>query len=484
MQYKFNKHLSDILPLSAGKIKILVAVSGGADSMCLLELLRNTTLDIEIEIAHVNFHLRGEESDMDESFVCGWARQYSIPCHTLQANTIAYAKEYSISIEMAAREIRYDWFRRLKEKYSYDYIAVAHHSNDNAETLILNLVRGAGIAGIRGMKSLDPESGVIRPLLVYSRQDIEKYLAKHNIPYRTDHTNLESDFARNRIRNLVLPQLEKINPSVISTLNRDMRHYAAASSILEKMARQKRERLCRTVFEADAGFLQVVKSSTARDFMIKMLAAYHQFHIKVADLMEEEEYGYWLYELLRPYGFNSAQVEDFSLGLAMSEVKRIVSPTHIAVKERGYIKVYEKSLSEKNPTLYIDAVDSRVELPLSGGVLLVLERAEISEIDTIMHSANGIHLVVDAAKLIFPLELRNISAGDKFSPFGMKGMKKLNDYLSDIKIDNLLKERVPVLCNGGEKENPGNIICMPGLQISNRYRITDKSESCIVISIF
>ena len=169
--------------------------------------------------------------------------------------------------------------------------------------------------------------------------------------------------------------------------------------------------------------------------------------------MEEEEYGYWLYELLRPYGFNSAQVEDFSLGLAMSEVKRIVSPTHIAVKERGYIKVYEKSLSEKNPTLYIDAVDSRVELPLSGGVLLVLERADISEIDTIMHSANGIHLVVDAAKLIFPLELRNISAGDKFSPFGMTGMKKLNDYLSDIKIDNLLKERVPVLCNGGEKEN-------------------------------
>lgn len=484
MQYKFNKHLSDILPLSARRIKILVAVSGGADSMCLLELLRNTSLDIELEIAHVNFHLRGEESDMDESFVCEWARQYSIPCHTLQANTVDYAKEHSLSIEMAAREIRYDWFRRLREQYGYDYIAVAHHSNDNAETLLLNLVRGAGIAGIRGMKSLDPDSGVIRPLLVYSRQDIEKYLTKHSVPYRTDHTNLESDFARNRIRNLVVPQLEKINPSVISTLNRDMRHYAAASSILEKMARQMREKLCSAVFDGDAGFLQIVKSGTARDYMIKMLAAYHQLHIKVADLLDEEEYGYWLYELLKPYGFNSAQVEDFSLGLVESEVKRIVSPTHIAVKERGYIKVYEKSISDKNPTLYIDAVDSRVELPLSGGVVLALERGNVSEIDTLMEGANGIHLVVDAAKITFPLVLRNIASGDKFSPFGMTGVKKLNDYLSDIKIDNLLKERVPVLCNGAEKENPGNIICMPGLQISNRYRITDKTESCLVISIF
>lgn len=483
MQYKFNKHLLELLPNFEGRPKVLVAVSGGADSMCLLELLRNSSLDIEVAIAHVNFHLRGKESDMDEAFVRDWAERCSIPVYVMEADTTSYAKEHSLSIEMAAREIRYDWFYSLKKKYGFDCIAVAHHSNDNAETLLLNLTRGAGIDGIKGMRAFDPNTSVIRPLLPYSRQEIEKFLAKNGIPYRTDHTNLENDFARNRIRNLVIPQLEEINPSIVSVLNRDMEYFSAAASILERLAEDKKRELCHWESDAGAPFMQVVKSNIAKSYMSRMLAEYMLFHIAVAELLEQPEYSYWLYVILKDYGFKPSQIKDLSSSLHDGAVKRIISPTHIVLKERGYIKLYKEGVTGKVQQLSIDKGMDSVSLEVGAGVKLELEVVPVQSVGKIKENKEGIVLVADAGKIKFPLELRAVVAGDKFRPFGMDGLKKLNDYLSDIKIDNVLKERVPVLCNGDKKNSPDNIICMPGLQISNYYRITDKSKEALVITL-
>ena len=475
--------MEQLLPSLDRQLRILVAVSGGADSMCLLELLRRSDLDIAISVAHVNFHLRGEESTADEAFVREWAASHSIECHVMEADTVAYAKSNSLSIEMAAREIRYNWFNTLKKHHSYDFIAVAHHANDNAETLLLNLVRGAGIDGIGGMKEIDSARSLIRPLLGSSRQEIENFLSKNAIPYRTDHTNLESDFARNRIRNQVVPQLEKINPSVVQVLNRDMKYFAAASSILEELAQQKRVLLCNGQLNSEVPLIRGIKSTIARAYILKMLKPHHQFHISVEQLLKEKEYAYWLHQFLKECRFNSAQTDDLAGSLGNDTLKRIVSPTHTAVKERGYIKVYRNSILSLEPSMVIENLDKPFEVRTACGVLMRLEMLPAGSVDKVPVGETDIRLVADADQLLFPLVLRPLQAGDRFSPFGMQGVKKLNDYLSDIKLDNILKGNVRVLCDSSKKDSPGNVVCMPGLQISNRYRVTDKSRMCLVVTL-
>lgn len=491
MQYKFNKHLVGMLPEFSGKLNVLVAVSGGADSMCLLDLLHNSSLDLNIAVAHVNFNLRGKESKEDEEFVRDWTASHSIKCFVKSVDTVAYARENSLSIEMAAREIRYHWFFELKREYNFDYIAVAHHSNDNAETLLLNLVRGTGIAGAAGMRELDTRTSVIRPLLSYSRQSIEQHLLKRGIPYRTDCTNLESDFARNRIRNEVMPQLEIINPSAVAAINRSMHHFSAVASIIERVGNIKRKQLCCSGSTADVPFLKIVKSKAARSYMQKALNGYLLCNISVEELMKEPEYDFWLYHFLKEYGFNSTQLDDMASALSRADMdierKFIYSPSHIAVKERGYIKVYRREVTECFEPVVIDGTFDELNLPLSCGMKLNLKIADIQSANRELEewqSSGGapVKLVIDAGKLKFPLTLRCVEAGDKFRPFGMDGVKKINDYLSDLKIDTVIKGVVPVLCNG-IKNSPDTIICMPGLQISNSYRVSDNTGHCLIISV-
>ncbi len=496
MQYKFNKHLAEILPQFEGRLNILVAVSGGADSMCLLDLLHNSSLDLNIAAAHVNFNLRGDESNADEQFVREWTSAHSIKCFVKSVDTISYAREHSLSIEMAAREIRYNWFFSLKQEHGFDYIAVAHHSNDNAETLILNLLRGTGIAGAAGMREVDMRTSVIRPLLYSSRQNIETYLEKKGIPYRTDRTNLESDFARNRVRNEVIPQLEMINPSAVATINRSMHHFSAVASIMERLSGSKRNELCCCRCDVDAPFMERVKSGIARAYMQKMLGSNMVCHISVEKLMKEPEYAYWLYVFLKDYGFNSSQLEDMALALANGkddvDRKFILSQSYIAVKERGFIKVYRKEVSEPFDAIVIENPFEEKLVKLSSGIELSLRIADReSAFGSLQNDERGskmingvpvsVKLAVNADKLKFPLTLRCVEAGDRFRPFGMDGVKKVNDYLSDLKIDTILKSVVPVLCNG-IKNNPDTIICVPGLQISNSYRVSDKTKKCLVIS--
>ncbi|MBR4088683.1 MAG: tRNA lysidine(34) synthetase TilS [Bacteroidales bacterium] len=289
-RYGFRKHISDLGVDYADKV--LVAVSGGVDSMCLLDALVHCQMDLDISVAHVNFNLRGEESDADTAMVVKWCGENNILLHTVSFETKEYASENGISVEMAARELRYSWFYELMQQNGYKFLAIAHNANDNAETLLLNLTRGCGIEGIGGIQEKvllefadqdatadtqqtadtgssagtpqaadhDATAGtecaakeksatcgqqfIIRPLLCYSRQQIEKYALKFKVPFRTDSTNLLSDYSRNRIRNEVFPQLAKLNPSVIATFNNNIKHFRQAGNIMQRHIEEKCAQLC------------------------------------------------------------------------------------------------------------------------------------------------------------------------------------------------------------------------------------------------
>jgi tRNA(Ile)-lysidine synthase len=483
MQYKFNKHLETLLP--DGPCNILVAVSGGADSMCLLDLLYNSPLELNISIAHMNFNLRGADSDSDEALVREWAASNGVRLFVKGVDTVSYAAAEGISIEMAARELRYNWFYSLKKEHGFNYIALAHHANDNAETLVLNMLRGSGIRGICGMKELDMQRGLLRPLLGYTRRDIEKYVSKKRIPFAVDCTNSDIEFHRNRIRNVVIPEFEKINPQAVNVLNRDMAYFSLAAGILDELAAQKKEWLVSSADDAGFGIWDSLKNKSAKRYMQQCASGRLVCAVDLEKLLSESHYKFWLYEILSGYGFNSAQVEDLAISLEHTHTTKISAEDYVAVKERGYIKVYarqqaidvalEKTVGAPNGETVVEVEGKKVvfSMECAGDIA---GRGEHTLPDC------GMSLAVSAKKLHFPLMLRYVQPGDKFSPFGMKkGVKKVSDYLTDIKLDSELKGDLLVLC---EKNNPSNIICLPGLEISDRYRVEADDSEILRITLY
>lgn len=462
--------------------------------MCLLDLLYNSSLDISVSIAHVNFNLRGEESSKDEELVREWAKEHDVQCFVMNTDTVAYAMEHSLSVEMAARELRYGWFKELLDEHGFDYLAVAHHANDNAETLLLNLVRGTGINGICGMKEFDENRRILRPLLAYTRKEIEKYVAKRSVPFRTDHTNLESDFYRNRIRNNVMPQLEMINPSVIAVLNRDMRYFTDAAHIIEDLWLEKRKKLENGECNVCSKFLDIVKSDIVKQYIASFAKSYMVCYISLKELLAESHSEYWLYSILNTYSFNSSQIEDFAEALQSVESKRIISDCYIAVKERGFIKIYKREIlndCNTEPVVVYTAKDAA-----KGQKCVTIGRLKLSFEVLCKGSKTALEYLIErkkeyplsimfsADKLSFPVILRGAERGNKWYPLGMRGVKKLSDYLNDIKMDTLLKDSVCVLSNGEyKKDNPGCIICLPGLQVSDLYKVTENTKTSVIVSV-
>lgn len=454
-RYGFDKHLSE-LGIKPGD-KVLAAVSGGMDSMSLLDLLFHSSLSLKCSVAHVNFHLRGNESDSDELLVREWCTGRGVELFVKHVDTLAYTRTHAVSIEMAARELRYAWFREQMAQGGFDFLAIAHNADDNAETLLLNLVRGTGMKGLSGIA--EKRGYIIRPLLATTRGEIEKYVFKFKVPYRTDHTNLESDFARNRIRNEIFPQLKQINPSLIKTLNRDIRYFSMAGGILDR------------------------KVSVWKEQLLQRDGKYRGDRIVIEELSGIESWPYILYEILREYGFNPAQAEDISAGLEEKEVKRFFSPGSVLVKERGMLKIYPVSMADTIPP---------VEIPAAGrydfaGLSVTFElQANSPELMRSAENRDGRELMVSADALTFPLLCRPMSPGDRFSPFGMKGMKKVSDFLTDIKTDHILRHRTPVLLNGisgADKNNANEVICLPGLRIDSRFKITRETKNVLIIQV-
>ena len=492
-RYGFKKRLQE-LGVDYGA-SVLAAVSGGVDSMCMVDALLHSQLDLQIAVAHVNFNLRGEESDADTRMVEQWCTEHNITLYQESFNTTEFAQQEGISIEMAARDLRYNWFYTLMQEHGFNFLAIAHNANDNAETLLLNLTRGCGIEGIAGIREKvllqfqeeqeeeeENQQGseeheeqeqtapqyIIRPLLCYSRQQIEKYAFKFKVPYRTDSTNLLSDYSRNRIRNEVFPQLEKINPSVIATFNRNIKHFQQAGAVLQRAVEEKYAALCHEF----PSFLELQESRFSHSLCglnLRMNLIGEEYSqlvgaVCLEELMAEPEWEFWVYQIASRWGFVPAIIGNICKSLEEEEgPKKFLSGSGeiIAVKERGLLKFY-------------------LNVPADGCGL---------QIDTTLISRENWRtrkeagelcptLYMDAAKLEMPLSCRVVAPGDRFSPLGLRGSKKVTDYLTDIKFENLHKGNVLVMCDAS-----GKIVCLPGLQISNHVRVTESTSEILQVRV-
>lgn len=436
-----------LLSLTGGEIerkRFLLAVSGGMDSMCMANLFLLSPLHPVFGVAHVNFSLRGEDSDMDHELVKDWAASHQTEFFDTKSDTISYAKDNSLSIEMAAREIRYGWFNKLMEGHGYDYLSVAHNLNDTVETLFINLLRGTGLRGLSGIRSINGK--IIRPLLSISRERISEFVALHQIPYRDDATNFESYYTRNRVRNIIFPEFRKINPSFLNTVGRSMNLFDEAYNLLEELYLEKKDKL----YFVDG----------------------EECIISIPILLSEKRRKYWLYRILSDKGFNGAQISRIEGCLSGQTGKMFRSSTHELVIDRGEIKVYPISGEEEvvmditEPGIYnFRGVSFKFDIFIRPPRFSPIPREG--------------QLFFDAEKVRLPFVCRSWVAGDKFRPFGMsKGVKKISDFFTDLKMDKRAKVRQPIIC-----DSEGNIICLPGLRIDDRYKITRATKIIADIAI-
>ncbi len=422
--------------LLSEKKPVLVGLSGGADSVALLAVL--VRLGYKCIAIHCNFHLRGEESNRDEIFAQEFATGLGVSFHCIDFATEQYAHEKHLSIEMAARELRYQWFEEKRRELDAQAIAVAHHRDDSIETLLINLVRGTGI---RGMGGIRPKNGyVIRPFLSVSRQEIIDWLSKEGYSFITDSTNLSDAYTRNFIRLRVLPLLEEINPAARQNIARSSEHLADVEAIyLDVIGKAKEE----------------IMSSDDR--------------ISIPLLMSYAAPETILYEILKPYGFNRVTIHDIFLSLKKAPGKLFYSHTHRILKDRDYLWITSLS-SEEFPDSYF------IESPEDIGHLLIeLSFSEIVITSELAIQKNKLIAYFDRDKIHFPLELRHWREGDWFIPFGMTGRQKLSDYFSDHKFSRLQKEQTWLLCSGND------IIWIVGERTDNRYRINSTTKQVLIV---
>lgn len=424
--------------------RYVVALSGGADSVALLRCL--LALDYQIEAAHCNFHLRGEESDRDEQFVAELCQQLNIPLHRAHFDTKCYAEIHKVSIEMAARDLRYRYFEQLRQDLEAEAICVAHHEDDSVETVLINLIRGTGIHGLTGIR---PRQGhIVRPLLCLSRKEIEMKLAQLNQPYVTDSTNLTADVVRNKIRLQVLPLLRDINPSAATNILVTSKHMAAA------------ERLYDATVASQLSALTTTSASGVASMSIDQLLA-----LPAPECV--------LFEWLQGFHFSSSSIQQIFNNLSSQTGTTWSSSTHDLILNRGQILV-EPHHEPIAP----------FRIPEEGNY--TIENIKIT-IESIHQSAgqyshdidrSPLTATLDAAKVGFPLTIRPVQEGDRFTPFGMKGSKLVSDFLTDQKASLFERRRQLVIT-----DRTGAIIWLVGRRPDQRFCITEATTSLLVCKI-
>ncbi len=483
------KHLIEIeefYPADSANPSILLAVSGGIDSMCMAHLF-NRIYYSNYAIATVNFSLRGEESDGDEELVRNWAAGKGIKCFSKTFDTSTFAKEMNLSTQMAARNLRYSWFDELIKEHGFDYVAIAHNLNDSVETFFINILRGTGIRGLTGIP--EKNGNIIRPLLSFTRREIAEYTKREEIPFREDSSNRESEYSRNRLRNMVFPEFELINQSFLKTVERDMENIEAVSDIIDQLFEERRN-----------------------EFFDK-----ENMRISIKALLKEKRPSFWLYMLLNEFGFNPLQVEQVYNSLRGQPGKEFHSDSYLLLKDRNYLLLYPKGIvaeSEPNRKLPVnELIEDRDEI--TGDKSTFIEKVEAGravEVDfgslklsfSVYNKPSGFkirkeedkrgctgdlfasatsfsilegRLILDYDLLQYPLQLRKWRDGDKFMPLGMIGFKKISDYFIDIKIDKKSKELIPVLLTGD------NIAAIPGFRIDERFKVTNNTKNILEISL-
>jgi tRNA(Ile)-lysidine synthase len=419
--------------------KILLAVSGGLDSAVMAELFHQA--GFSFAIAHCNFHLRGQESDRDEEFVRSLAAECGVRLFVEHFNTTSFARKNKLSIQVAARNLRYDWFEKVLSEEGYDYIATAHHLDDQIETFFINLSRGTGIAGLHGI--LPKQGRIIRPLLFATRAELEKYARENQVRSVEDSSNRSLKYTRNRIRHRIIPEFEKLNPSFREAMQETIYKIRDAEDIFNDIVAKEKKRLLAL---AETGW-----------------------KIEIAELMKLSPARTWLYALLSDFDFTPAVVGDILSSLEEQPGKLFHSPTHRLVKDRDFLLI--------SPHLEADP-DSRFEVyPDSVEDLPVrLEFQMIPGKPSDLRTGSET-IFLDHDKLQLPLTIRRWREGDHFIPFGMKHRKKLSNFFIDMKFSLIQKENTWLLCSGED------IVWIVGVRPDERFKVTDETKRVLQVRL-
>lgn len=431
MLQRFKNHIEINFPFLEGK-KILVACSGGVDSVVLTHLLQQ--LGFEIALAHCNFSLRGKESDLDEMFVIGLARKLEIPVFAETFDTYKYADDLKISIQMAARDLRYKWFEEILSNFKYQYLLTAHHLDDDLETFFINLSRGTGLKGLKGIPNKN--QNILRPLLVFSKEEILNFAQQNKLKWREDLSNFSPDYLRNKIRLQLIPKFKETNKTVMKNFQTTQRNLQSSQALIEDYM---------------ALIYKLAVSETSLGYTLN-----------VQKLQELPNSKALLYELLNDFGFT--EWDDVSNLLQAQTGKQLFSKTHRLLKNREEIILTDLGNYDKEDEFFIprEGIDHPIKLTLEHSINMGDTKKDV--------------IYVSADKLKFPLKIRKWKEGDYFYPFGMEGKKKkLSKYFKDEKISRLQKEKTWLLTS------EENIVWVIGFRMDERFKVGNKDEEILKI---
>ncbi len=433
MLQKLENHIHQNLSFLKDK-KLLLAVSGGIDSMVLVDLFHK--LKYDVAVAHCNFQLRGQESDDDEEFVKSQVEKLNIPLFIQKFDTKKFAEQKKLSIQVVARNLRYDWFYTLLVNQNFDFIITAHHLDDSIETFLINFTRGTGLEGLTGIPIQNDK--IIRPLLAFSRDEIVAYAKQNDIKWREDSSNSTDKYWRNKLRHDVIPVLKELNPSLLPSFQNTIDSLQQSHSL--------------------------VKDASKNMYQKVVTEEEHHTEIDLTKLLKLTNYKAYLFQWLQPFGFTDWKaVYDL---IEANSGKQVFSETHILLKNRNTLLLSPKQTRENNEVFWVEKNQNEVKVPLK------LRFCNVSDIST--QGTNTIF--VDEDKLSFPLTIRRWEEGDVFYPFGMKGKKKLSKYFKDEKLSLIEKSKVWLLCSDNQ------IIWVVGKRQDERFKITKQTTKILQIN--
>jgi tRNA(Ile)-lysidine synthase len=446
--FQKEKLLPSLSDRDKSGVNFLLTVSGGVDSVVMCDLFHKAGL--KFGIAHCNFNLRGKESDEDEQFVKLLAEKYNVPFIRKSFKTSAYAKKEKISVQMAARELRYEWLKRLAKEKKYNFIVTAHHLDDSIETFFINLLRGTGIAGLHGVPAI--QDNIIRPLLFANKKMIRNYAKENDLQWREDSSNLSDKYMRNSIRHHIIPSLKKLNLGFEKTISKEFSYFKDAADIFKNFIAEKKKEIV-----SEEG---------------------KNIRLNIRKLKESGYAETILHELLRSYDFTPETTELIAQRLYTTAGKKFLSPTYRLIKDRDFLILSPLSPFLKGGSKVISEEFHLEEDQSDFQNEFLHLKAEVlnGNVSSIKDKSSSI-AYLDHTKLRFPLTIRRWKQGDSFSPLGMKGKKKLSDFLIDQKIPINEKENTWVL------ESDHAIAWVIGLRIDNRYKILPSTKKILRISI-
>ena len=431
MLEEFKKHIAAKFS-NLKEHEFLLACSGGLDSIVLAHLCH--VLGLNYSIAHCNFKLRGKESDADEEFVKILADKYAKKAYVTSFKTTDYITENKVSLQVAARELRYDWFAQIMQENDIKTLVTAHHADDNLETFIINLSRGTGIEGLTGIP--EKKNSISRPLLPFSRSEILNYAEEHKLDWREDQSNQETKYLRNKIRHKIVPELKELHPTFLANFINTQNYLSQTSVLLDGIINTIRN----TIFKSNSNV----------------------FIIEISALQKLEPLEPYIYQLFKPYGFSDANaiIELFS---SLSG-KEIYSATHRLLKDRNSLLLQEIKITD-DENYFISKGTKQISIPIS---------LKFSVVETITKTNPSI-IYVDADLLMFPLSVRKWKTGDYIHPFGMKGAKKLSKFYKDEKYSLIDKENQWLLCSEDK------IVWIIGKRADERFKVTENTKKIIAI---